>query len=1000
MLPIFPQSPRVSSITFFFFRGITILICFLSLTHNNICNARNRIITSDFKWSIASSSPTPNGKVDVYYYPDAEPLLIDILEILNDSYKRTLYLKKEPSARIPLFIYISQNDFEQSLIADVSEGTGGVTEAFKNRFIVGHTGSKRYLNHVISHEYTHVLENEILFGGWWKSARLVKFPFYPLWLMEGLSEYSSGDLDIPEREMLIRDAVINNQLPHLKHLHNFSHLEPNEIVLAYKTSEALMRFIAQEYGEDKLPLLLEIYKNSYDASSVIESVLGLSSIEDLDFRFREWYNELYSDEKYQDTTRAGGKPILTPKEKNNFGKNFKIKTHSPQILPDGKIIYISDKRGVNEIWLYNPITNKEKILVGAKNNLILDYISTDGKSLNLSSDGKLLAFIGEKKQKDSICIYEIPTGKLTTYHPPIDNYKSLASPYFYPTQNTKIIFTAMKGCQRDLFLYDISENKVEQLTNDTCDDTDSIPTPDGKYLIYSSERPKGKNFWDYDLFAMEISSRRTIQLTSWEWDERTPALSPTGKILVFKGEPDTTRNIYLIKDIDTLLAKLFRLPQEGENHPTWSPIENPNSPLIQKLTDTYGGCFDPVFSQGDESTILYTQYLKGSMNIYAINISSLTTTTSIQSDENKQLNLKTSTLPLSSSQLQQDDNYKPSPATSKILKRPYTFSASTDLFFPFIYYSSLDGLFLATYWQFSDMLARHNFQTGLLFSEYDKRLNYLVNYTYSRYRTQIFLSLSGDNLYYDYYNEEYARYDDITIGTSYPWDRFRRTDLSARTIFYKDFTTDANTSYRYHEDYINIFYIQDTSLRKYLETTSGNYLRTGAISGLDTFGGITRRISAIIEYKNWLEINPSLIFYSRLYNAMFLDGKDPVRYYLSGDGRVRGFPYKDEYTSEKILTATLAIKFPLSANINYYMWYLFPDFYFKTLTGELFLDGGIGEYNRTYQLSPILSSWGLSVKLYTFILQSYPLTFRLDWAKPFAPEPEIWYFKLSSYLPD
>jgi len=980
------------------FKNFFILITLLTSAATARCD--NKIVIEDFKWSVATSS-AGNNIVDIHHYPSAEPLLDDITKILSDSYKRTSYLKKEPSSPVPFFIYISQNDFEQSLIADVSEGTGGVTEAFKNRFIVGHTGSMRYLNHVISHEYTHVIENEILFGGWWKSARLLKFTFYPLWLMEGLAEYSSGDLDIPEREMRVRDAVLNQKLPSLRHLHNFAHLEPNNVVLAYKTSEMLMRFIAREYGEDKLYRLIDVYKNNYDASTVIESVLGLKSSEDLDFRFREWCRELY-EETFRDRNRPEGEYVMPPERRTGFGKNFSNDIRAPLILPDGKIAYISDRRGANEIWLYDPVKKKEKILVGAGNNLLIDYISTDGRALSISPDGKYLAFVGEKNKKDFIALYNIISSAITIYHPPIENLKSISSPSFFP-DGKKIIFSAMKGCFRDLYIYNTDNNTITQLTNDNFDDTDPVVTPDGKYIIYASERQKEQNSWDYDLFAMDISgaSVKIARLTDWEWDERTPVISGSGKTLVFRAEPDEIRNIYIIKNFDEVIRNIFNSSYPDTVGSTANYI---------RLTDTSGGCFDPYITD-DENEILYSLYLNGTMEILRI-----------RCDEKSTPPPPT---PAKSSFLHNEDNKPvientiPPPAEEKkyarasetmLIRHPYVFTASTDLFFPFIYYSSLDGLFLASYWQFSDMLSRHNTQIGLLYSEYNKRLNYLWQYTYSRYRTDIFLSASGDNIYYNYTMDDYTRYDDFIAGISYPFDRYRRTEISARTIFYKDFINDAGGSLTTHrrEDYLNLYYIKDTSIRKYLETTGGDYLKTGITAGIGNLGGSVRRTNFSFEYKHWFELNPSLILYSRIYGAAFLEGKDPLIYYISGgedERRVRGYPYKDEYTSDKIITATLAARVPIVGNINYYMWYLFPDFYFKTLTGEFFIDAGAGEHNpysadNNNENPPTLSSFGASLKLYTFILQSYPLIFKVEWAKPFADEKDRWYFKITSYLPD
>ena len=74
--------------------------------------------------------------------------------------------------------------------------------------------------------------------------------------MEGLSEYVSGDLDTTTREMFLRDAVLSGGLLPVEQLHSFNHVAPHQVTLAYKESEAFIRYISEEYGQDKLPKLL------------------------------------------------------------------------------------------------------------------------------------------------------------------------------------------------------------------------------------------------------------------------------------------------------------------------------------------------------------------------------------------------------------------------------------------------------------------------------------------------------------------------------------------------------------------------------------------------------------------------------------------------------------------------------------------------------------------------------------------------------------------------
>jgi hypothetical protein len=144
---------------------------------------KNKVIVNDFRWRVLSTK-----HFDIHFTEEAEPL----------APRLAFYLEKleiEIPQRIPFFFHVNHNQFEQNNIVDVGEGTGGVTEAYKNRFIVFNDGTEAWLDHVITHEFAHVCEFEVLYGGFWRSARLLKSPLYPLWFMEGLAEYVSGEVD-------------------------------------------------------------------------------------------------------------------------------------------------------------------------------------------------------------------------------------------------------------------------------------------------------------------------------------------------------------------------------------------------------------------------------------------------------------------------------------------------------------------------------------------------------------------------------------------------------------------------------------------------------------------------------------------------------------------------------------------------------------------------------------------------------------------------------------
>lgn len=85
--------------------------------------------------------------------------------------------------------------------------------------------------------------------------------------------------------------------------------------------------------------------------------------------------------------------------------------------------------------------------------------------------------------------------------------------------------------------------------------------------------------------------------------------------------------------------------------------------------------------------------------------------------------------------------------------------------------------------------------------------------------------------------------------------------------------------------------------------------------------------------------------------------------------------------------------------MDYYMWYIFPDFYFRAITGAIFSDAGYawdtrGELSRA-QWRDARLSYGVGLRIHTFILQLVPLVISFDYARSSTnPNDGIFYVYL------
>jgi hypothetical protein len=138
---------------------------------------QNKVIYENFEWHVYKSP-----HFDVYYYPEAEASLEQMVSYSESAY---LYLKEaldhEPKFRIPLIMYRTHGDFEQTniILQFIPESVGAFAEPLQKRMVLPIDQPADKLYALITHELTHIFEYSILFqdsagrrpGGSWRGSR-------------------------------------------------------------------------------------------------------------------------------------------------------------------------------------------------------------------------------------------------------------------------------------------------------------------------------------------------------------------------------------------------------------------------------------------------------------------------------------------------------------------------------------------------------------------------------------------------------------------------------------------------------------------------------------------------------------------------------------------------------------------------------------------------------------------------------------------------------------
>ncbi len=172
---------------------------------------KNKVQYKNFDWKYIQSP-----HFDVYFYSGGR----DLAEFCAEHAETALVaiektMRYDITNRIAIIAYNSHNDFQQTNAVGeyLPEGVGGVTEPLKNRVVLPYEGNYELFRHVIHHELTHAVVNDMFIGGTYQALLTGGGMMIPSWMNEGLAEYNSlYGLDI-ETDEFMRDATLAEAVP-------------------------------------------------------------------------------------------------------------------------------------------------------------------------------------------------------------------------------------------------------------------------------------------------------------------------------------------------------------------------------------------------------------------------------------------------------------------------------------------------------------------------------------------------------------------------------------------------------------------------------------------------------------------------------------------------------------------------------------------------------------------------------------------------------------------
>ncbi len=500
---------------------------------------QNQVQYNRFQWRVLETE-----HFRVHYYKEEKPTVEDAARMAERSYARLAkILGHEFRERKPIVIFASRTDFAQNnIFGDLGEGTGGVTDAQRQRNVLPLTGDFRTFEHVLAHEMTHQFQYDVFSRGR-AGANLQSLQAVnpPLWLMEGMAEYLSLGSDHKFTDMWMRDAALNGDIPTIEQMTIYP-----DRWFAYRFGESLMRYIGERWGDQVIGQILEALPN-IGVERAFKRELGLS-LEELSDDWKDALQKQFLPTVVNlDRPRRFADNLLNPKKSG--GTIFL----APTLSDDGKnIVFLSNSNFLRgevfiDLWLADARTGTRiRRLVKSTTNPNAEELRLLYSQSSFSPDGQHVAYVGQRNGKDVLYLTRTRGGATRRIDLPVDG---VLSPVFTP-DGSHIVFSSNKGGVTDLAIVAVDGSGFRMLTTDRYGDFMPSVSPDGKTIAFASDRGAETNFdllrfsrWKICLYDMATGTVTVVP--NQPGLNINPQWSPDGKSVAYITDRNGVPNVFL-----------------------------------------------------------------------------------------------------------------------------------------------------------------------------------------------------------------------------------------------------------------------------------------------------------------------------------------------------------------------------------------------------------------------------------------------------------------------
>ncbi len=484
---------------------------------------QNKIQYRDFDWHVLQGD-----HVDVYYYPAAESIARMALAYAEESYDTlSVRFNHTVGLRIPLIVYASHSDFEQTNVLPFvpPEGILGVTEFMKRRVTLPFRGSYSEFRHTLRHELVHVFQLSLMSRLALIHPRTRGAPL-PLWWTEGMAEFLSSPQETRD-EMVLRDLTMRGGLP------TVSQLGLVGSAIVYPIGGDLHRFLASRYGEWRLNLMYETAWKYDSFDGALNAVYGVTA----DRLTEEWHYELRR--RYYPTV-AALKPLgltareVAPQALKAIPLDLRDRRH--------EVAFLSPRSGYTNIYR-KPIDGiaEEKVVVAGERSP--EFESLHPFSSRLDSREGVLVFSAKHGDRDALVLWDVDQDRVVGRYQ-FDSLVGVMSPAWAPSGD-RIAFSGLsRGGISDLYLLELRTGALVRVTDDPYEDLDPTWLGDGGSLVFSSDRTAAGADGAVNLYRVSLNTGGIRALTSGAWRDEAPRWDPEAGRIIFSSDRSGSFDVY------------------------------------------------------------------------------------------------------------------------------------------------------------------------------------------------------------------------------------------------------------------------------------------------------------------------------------------------------------------------------------------------------------------------------------------------------------------------